>query len=312
MDTAPGLADECRRAARVTQAEWTRSAAQLAAACTVLASGSLAGAARAAAHQPALLSCELRADRRCLVPRLRRPPPAASRVAAAACRRLVPCAACAQKRAQHPARQGRARLYAHAPAAAGRRGGCEPRVAWPDGHSVAPADLHRAAHVAHPRARVGLPAHQQPQRAGEGGPAGARARVPAQGRRLRGDGGGQHGGAAATRRGARQARRADPPKIQARDTPCREHPSQPTLPCACGSTSVSPPSLLQAVTSTLPCACAPRELTHCWTPSLLQATHRHQAWPGLIGTSSVVPAGGSFHHCGDENLDEVTMHMAYE
>ena len=30
------LADECRRAARVTQAEWTRSAAQLAAACTVL------------------------------------------------------------------------------------------------------------------------------------------------------------------------------------------------------------------------------------------------------------------------------------
>lgn len=36
MDTAPGLADECRRAARVTQAEWTRSAAQLAAACTVL------------------------------------------------------------------------------------------------------------------------------------------------------------------------------------------------------------------------------------------------------------------------------------
>ena len=93
--------------------------------------------------------------------------------------------------------------------------------------------------------------------------------------------------------------------------PAASTPSQPSLPCPCGSTSsVSSPTLLQAVTSTLPCACAPRELTHCWACQTAQATHRHQAWPGLIGTSGVVPAVEFFHLCGDETLDEVTRHMA--
>ena len=91
--------------------------------------------------------------------------------------------------------------------------------------------------------------------------------------------------------------------------PAASTPSQPSLPCPCGTTSsVSPPSLLQAVTSTLPCACAPRELTHCWACQTAQATHRHQARPGLIGTSGVVPAVEFFHHCGDKTLDEVTAH----